>query len=588
MADDKVYKSTKSLAARFRRLLISSIDPRALIHAFKIINYYNYSHVAELRQATLGQNLAISPNVSLVNARNLVIGDRVRIGARVSLWAGPGKGRIVLAEDVMIGPGAMLTAANYRYNDGSPVTKQAMNEGDIIVGRDVWIGANAIILPGVTIGDRAIIGAGAVVRRDVPPNGIVAGNPGVVVASRRPEGPQAVAGFATGAANPAVTALILHELPGVDAATLGLPLDDSGVDSFDLITLRTAVEAATGQTIPDQDWGAIATLGDIARLPALAASGTAPASPASPVAPVIPVIPVIPVPPLQAPPAFIPPAPPQTGQNRALNTPGRAIRHSLINMPQMALSGLSEAWLFKELGDLHWQMITDFLQSPSSAISDDTGDRLYATFTRILLEVEPSLRGFRENDPLTIDAQLDRYGASIFFGTHTASTATATARAQTMSTFAKYGERGANTSLIKGSPTLPQPDAIPPLAQIPEFGRDYRARRALSAGDSLFECDYDILAPHDINGVGLLYFAAYPLIFDLCIARNEAKGFLLEHSTMRKDICYYANTEPAETLVFRLQAREAPADGVIRHLATLSRKSDGVRIAEVDSIKRRV
>ena len=85
-----------------------------------------------------------------------------------------------------------------------------------------------------------------------------------------------------------------------------------------------------------------------------------------------------------------------------------------------------------------------------------------------------------------------------------------------------------------------------------------------------------------------LYFAAYPLIFDLCIARNEAKGFLLEHSTMRKDICYYANTEPAETLVFRLQAREAPADGVIRHLATLSRKSDGVRIAEVDSIKRRV
>lgn len=205
MADEKVYKSTKSLMARFRRLILSTIDPRALIHAFKIINYYNYSHVAELRQAQLGRNVAISPNASFTNARNLVIGDRVRIGARVSLWAGPGKGRIVLAEDVMIGPGAMLTAASYRYNDGSPVTKQAMNEADIIVGRDVWIGANAVILAGVTIGDRAIIGAGAVVRRDVPPNAIVAGNPGVVVGARRPEEPPVSDGVGDAAENPAVT-----------------------------------------------------------------------------------------------------------------------------------------------------------------------------------------------------------------------------------------------------------------------------------------------------------------------------------------------------------------------------------------------
>lgn len=584
MADEKVYKPTKSLVARFQRLLLSTIDPRALIHAFKIINYYNYSHVAELRQAQLGRNLAISPNASFVNARNLVIGDRVRIGARVSLWAGPGKGRIVLAEDVMIGPGAMLTAANYRYNDGSPVTRQAMTEGDIIVGRDVWIGANAVILAGVTIGDRAIIGAGAVVRRDVPPNAIVAGNPGVVVASRHPEGLSAGAGFADGATNPAVQTLIRRELPGTDAATLALPLDRTGVDSFDLITLRTALEAAADRTIPDQDWAAIATLDDIARLPALADLGQQAGPTAAMPAPV-----ALSRKPVAAPVMHHSPAPETPGQSTpGQPTPGKAARRYQINMPQMALSGLSEAWLFKELGDLHWQMITEFLQSPSSAISDDTGDRLYATFTRILLDVDPSLRGFRENDPLTIDAQLDRYGASIFFGTHTASTGTATARAQTMSTFAKYGERGSNTSLIKGSPTMPRPDAIPALPQIPEFGRDYRARRALTQGDSLFECDYDILAPHDINGVGLLYFAAYPLIFDLCIARHEGPAFLLTHSTVRKDICYYANTEPDETLVFRLQARQEPSEGLIRHLATLSRKSDGVRIAEVESIKRRV
>lgn len=60
----------------------------------------------------------------------------------------------------------------------------------------------------------------------------------------------------------------------------------------------------------------------------------------------------------------------------------------------------------------------------------------------------------------------------------------------------------------------------------------------------------------------------------------------MTHRTVRKDICYYANTEPTETLLFRLQARDEPAQGLIRHLATLSRKSDGVRIAEVESIKR--
>lgn len=261
-----------------------------------------------------------------------------------------------------------------------------------------------------------------------------------------------------------------------------------------------------------------------------------------------------------------------------------------MNMPQMALSGLGEPWLFKELGDVHWGMITDFLRVPSREIADEAGERLYSTFTRILLEVEPSLRGFRENDPLVIDSSLERHGASVFFARHRVaapgSERGAEARATTMSTFARHGERGRNTSLVKGSPPIPDPDRLPSLPAMPPFGVEYRQRRAEEPEGELFACDYEILPPHDINGVGLLYFAAYPSIFDLCLERAEGRGFLLGHSTVSKDLCYFANSEPDEPLRFRLHAREE-ADGAVRHLASLYRGGDGKRMAEVRSVKRR-
>ena len=266
---------------------------------------------------------------------------------------------------------------------------------------------------------------------------------------------------------------------------------------------------------------------------------------------------------------------------------GRSHRAYVLNMPQMALSGLSESWLFKEVGDIHWGMITQYLQSPSSAITDDLGDRLYATFTRIMLTAAPSLRGFRENQAFDIRSGLERYGASFFFGSHQVSGPEGSCTATTMSTFAKYGERGENTSLIKGTPILPVPDGLPSIASFPAFGTAYRNRRAAEPAPAVYSCDYEILPPHDINGVGLLYFAAYPMVFDLCFERNEGKGFLLGTSTVSKDICYFANSEPTETLQFDLQSR-TEADGQIRHVASLSRKSDGKRMAEITSVKQRV
>lgn len=166
------------------RLVLSALDPRAWLHLVRIVNHYNHTHVAPRRKLRLGPGAAISPTVDFANPERIRAGRGLRLGAGCTIWAGPGHGRIEMGDDVLFGPGVLVTAAGYRFNDGQPVTKQAMDEADVVIGSDVWIGAQAIVLPGVTIGDGAIIGAGAIVTGDIPAMAIAVGVPAKVVGSR--------------------------------------------------------------------------------------------------------------------------------------------------------------------------------------------------------------------------------------------------------------------------------------------------------------------------------------------------------------------------------------------------------------------
>ena len=188
------HKTRLSPMGRMLRLLGSVLDPRAYLHALKLINYYNYSHVAPRRALDPGPGASISPNAVFSNPERIEIGARLHLGARCHLWAGPGRGRIVIGDDVLFGPEVMVTAAGYRFDDGGPVTQQAMDEADIHIGDDVWLGTRAIVLPGARIGTGAIIGAGALVRGDIPAYAIAVGIPARVVGERKrptetPEGP---------------------------------------------------------------------------------------------------------------------------------------------------------------------------------------------------------------------------------------------------------------------------------------------------------------------------------------------------------------------------------------------------------------
>jgi len=201
MMEEPMLERKKSwdIKQRALRLVGSLLDPRAYLHMLKIINYYNYTHVAPLRRIKRGPGVQVSPDVVFSNPERIEIGARCQIGSRCHLWAGHAAGRIIIGNDVLFGPEVMVTAATYRFNDGHPVTKQRMEEADIMIGDDVWFGTRAIVLPGARVGDGAIIGAETIVRGEIPPMSIAVGQPARIVGQREIK-PQEVNGEAKEAA----------------------------------------------------------------------------------------------------------------------------------------------------------------------------------------------------------------------------------------------------------------------------------------------------------------------------------------------------------------------------------------------------
>jgi probable biosynthetic protein (TIGR04098 family) len=337
-------------------------------------------------------------------------------------------------------------------------------------------------------------------------------------------------------------------IPGFRAEDMDTPFESLAIDSFGMLTLRAELENAFGRTFPDRLWMSVSAPADIIRIVSQDAGGLAPDAGAS-----------------------LP----------------RERRAYTLNMPQMALGGLSESWLFKEIGDVHWSMITRDLGASSSSLKDAAGNRLYATFTRICVEADEPLARFAENEPIQLEGDMTRFGAGIFLSDVGIEGNARGIHAAAMSSFSMRGEVGSNTSILKAQPAIPTTSTIPTLDLLPDFARDYRARRASLPSDIVFECDYEMLPPYDINGVGLLYFAAYPMINDICAMRHGGRRFAIDFSTRRRDVFYFGNSNADDTLLFRLHGWHE-TESRIEMEASLSRRSDGVAIAYIATIKDRM
>jgi acetyltransferase-like isoleucine patch superfamily enzyme len=114
-------------------------------------------------------------------------GDRLKIGKRVFISQHcTVSGSVRIGCDTLIGGFVTIIDGNHVLGDASrPINQQGGVQEAIAIGEDVWIGSNAVILQGVTIGDHAVVAANATVTRDVPPWAVVGGTPARMLRDRR-------------------------------------------------------------------------------------------------------------------------------------------------------------------------------------------------------------------------------------------------------------------------------------------------------------------------------------------------------------------------------------------------------------------
>jgi acetyltransferase-like isoleucine patch superfamily enzyme len=157
--------------------LPTTIGDNAIIRSHSVIyagntignNFQTGHHVLVREENEIGNDVSIGS--STVIEHHVKMGNKVRIHSQAFVPE-----MTILEEGAWIGPNAVITNAAY------PLSPNVKNElKGAIVKKNAKIGANATLLPGITIGENALVGAGAVVTKDVPANKVVAGNPAKII-----------------------------------------------------------------------------------------------------------------------------------------------------------------------------------------------------------------------------------------------------------------------------------------------------------------------------------------------------------------------------------------------------------------------
>ncbi|MBO4811311.1 MAG: acyltransferase [Prevotella sp.] len=130
------------------------------------------------RRFTLGRNSVVESFSCINNAvGDVVIGDYTRIGLHNTII-----GPVSIGHHVNLAQGVTVTALNHNYADTTRrIDEQGVDTQPVTIADDVWIGAGAVVLPGVTIGQHSVVAAGAVVTNDVPAFCVVGGVPAKII-----------------------------------------------------------------------------------------------------------------------------------------------------------------------------------------------------------------------------------------------------------------------------------------------------------------------------------------------------------------------------------------------------------------------
>jgi len=128
-------------------------------------------------------NVSFDDDVRIVAARSAIIyiENGCEIGKGTIINAGA---NVTIKENTLIGPYCLVQASNHGFSKNGPIKGQPYNHSPITIGKGCWLAANVVILPGINIGDGAILGASAVATKNIKSNSINAGNPSQKISDR--------------------------------------------------------------------------------------------------------------------------------------------------------------------------------------------------------------------------------------------------------------------------------------------------------------------------------------------------------------------------------------------------------------------
>lgn len=358
--------------------------------------------------------------------------------------------------------------------------------------------------------------------------------------------------------------IIQDTLPSFKEEQLEVPLKESGIDSIDIVVIRVAIEKYFRFEISDKEWYQFKTLAEVLTF-----------------------------------------FDKQSGTIKKSISDTKNIasyRKQEIRMPQMANSALSENWLLKEIGDIHWELLSSGLEQKSSEFKDDVGNRLYATFVRINYSLS-ALNLFQENEMLYLKAEIKRFGNNTYYSTVNGNCEEKYIKANLMTSFSKR-ELTDNSKISKTNPHE-NVNHIEQLKNAPEFLNEYRLlKKGLLNGftsshfnfkiieNIIASSEYLINPYYEINGVGLLYFASYPMIADKCLwdffkNNQQVENFESAYYTVYRDIFYFANCNYNDHIIFQLNTIDHLDKNNLSVTSSLYRKSDNTLMAKIFSIKQK-
>ncbi len=262
------------------------------------------------------------------------------------------------------------------------------------------------------------------------------------------------------------------------------------------------------------------------------------------------------------------------------STPIETSRY-LLGMPHLCPNGLSENWLWKELGHRHWGLIADAIGKTAIGFGTEAQQPIYAAFRRLALR-SGCLNVVQENDTLDIGSTLTHLSATRVESHHiVAHRDRLVADVEMTSVFVRRQTSGLNRSIVRV-----QVDATKRFSSVGDRAAAPPGRHGdgrCADGAKLGEIDVGTLVVEpcpqlDFNGAGLLYFSSFIAAVDRAEWHLVGKEKPLRATTERSAV-FHSNIDIGDDLSIRILA--APGEAAYQHRSLISATSDGRLVAEI-------